>query len=116
MRFTRLLAVACLAFSALVSAQQLATNAGAISGDVTESAGAAIPGVKVPLTSPAMQGAQVFTTNEQGNYRFPDVPIGLYRITYEAAGFATVDRREVNVTLGVALTINTMMTPSTQQQ
>src|SRR5271166_1682926 len=116
MRFAPLLAVACLAFSTFISAQQLATNAGAINGEVTDSSGAAIPGVKVTITSPALQGQQVFITNEQGNYRFPDVPIGIYRITYEAAGFATFDRREVNVTLGVALTINTTMTPSTQQQ
>ena len=111
MRFIRLLAAACLAFSTIISAQQLATNAGAINGEVTDTSGAAIPGVKVTISSPALQGEQVFTTNEQGNYRFPDVPIGLYRITYEASGFATVDRRQVNVTLGFTVTINTTMTP-----
>src|SRR3984957_16561122 len=116
MRFIRLLAAACLAFSAIISAQQLATNAGAINGEVTDTSGAAIPGVKVTISSPALQGEQVFTTNEQGNYRFPDVPIGLYRITYEASVFATVDRRQVNVTLGFTVTINTTMTPSTQQE
>ena len=56
--------------------------------------------MKVTITSPALQGEQTFVTNEQGNYRFPDVPIGLYRILFEATGFATVDRRQVNVTLG----------------
>jgi hypothetical protein len=86
MRFAQVLTAVCLAFSTVVSAQQLATNAGAINGEVTDSSGAAIPGVKVTITSPALQGQQVFTTNEQGNYRFPDVPIGLYRITYEAPG------------------------------
>ena len=116
MRFIQLLAAACLTFSTIISAQQLATNAGAINGEVTDSSGAPIPGVKVTITSPALQGQQVFTTNEQGNYRFPDVPIGLYRITYEASGFATIDRRQVNVTLGFTVTINTTMTPSTQQQ
>jgi Carboxypeptidase regulatory-like domain len=116
MRFIKLLTAFCLSFSTFISAQQLATNAGAINGDVTDSSGAAIPGVKVTITSPALQGQQVFVTNEQGNYRFPDVPIGVYRILFEASGFATVDRQQVNVTLGFSLTINTVMTPSTQQQ
>src|SRR5271163_4828154 len=92
--FGQLLAGVCLAFSTVIFAQQLATNAGAINGAVTDSSGAAIPGVKVTISSPALQGVQVFTTTEQGNYRFPDVPIGLYRILYEASGFATIDRRE----------------------
>src|ERR1700722_18155130 len=114
MRFALLLTA--VSFSTVVSAQQLATNAGAINGEVTDTSGAAIPGVKITITSPALAGGQVFVTNEQGNYRFPDVPIGLYRITYEASGFATIDRRQVDVTLVFTVTINTTMTPSTQQQ
>jgi hypothetical protein len=112
----RLAATACLVFAAAISAQQLATNAGAINGIVTDSSGAAIPNVKVTITSPALQGAGTFITNEQGIYRFPDVPIGLYRITYEAPGFATMVREQVNISLGFAATINITMTPSTQQQ
>src|SRR5580692_11205432 len=100
MRFAQVLAVSCLALSTIIPAQQLATNGGAINGEVTDTSGAAIPGVKVTITSPALQGQQVFVTNEQGNYRFPDVPIGLYRILFEAPGFATVDRQQVNVSLG----------------
>src|SRR5580700_3388477 len=112
----RLAATACLVFAAAISAQQLATNAGAINGIVTDSSGAAIPNVKVTITSPALQGADTFITNEQGIYRFPDVPIGLYRITYEAPGFATMVREQVNISLGFSATINIGMTPATQQQ
>ena len=53
MRFALLLALACLAFSTAISAQQLATNGGAINGQVTDTSGSAIPGVKVTITSPA---------------------------------------------------------------
>src|SRR5579864_1470566 len=105
-----------LILSSSMFAQQIATNAGAINGTVTDSSGAAIPGVKVTITGPALQGAQVFNTNDQGSYRFPDVPIGLYRITYEAPGFATVVRADVNITLGFAATINTTMSPSSEKQ
>jgi len=105
-----------LVLATVVFGQQLATNSGAINGTVTDASGAAIPNVKVTITSPALQGAQTFATNEQGNYRFPDVPIGLYRITYEAPGFATMVREQVNITLGFSATINIGMTPATQQQ
>lgn len=112
----KILIAACLVLGSAAFGQQLATNGGAINGTVTDSSGAAIPNVKVTITSPALQGAQVFTTNDQGIYRFPDVPIGLYKISYEATGFATVVRDQVNISLGFAATINVTMTPSTQQQ
>lgn len=108
--------LAGLVLSAFMSGQQLATNSGAINGTVTDSSGAAIANVKVTVTSPALQVAQIFTTNEQGIYRFPDLPIGLYRITYEAPGFATMVREQINLTLGFSATINITMTPATQQQ
>jgi hypothetical protein len=110
------LALGVVALSMAMFAQQLATNAGAINGTVTDSSGAAIPNVKVTITSPALQGEQVFNTTNQGTYRFPDVPIGVYKITYEAPGFATLVRDQVNVTLGFTATINVTLTPSAQQQ
>src|SRR5215813_8718742 len=113
MRFTSLFLVTCLLFSAAL-AQQI--NSGAVNGTVTDSSGAAIPGVKVTATSPALQGELIFTTNEQGSYRFPALPLGIYKFTYEAQGFANVVRDKVDVTLNFAATINITMTPATQQQ
>lgn len=95
-------------------AQQV--NMGAVNGTVTDSTGAAIPNVKVTATSPALQGQQVFTTNEQGIYRFPALPLGVYKITYEAQGFGTAIRDQVTVSLNFAATINVTLTPATQQQ
>ncbi len=109
------LVIMCMAVaSSLTFAQQI--NSGAVNGTVTDSSGAAIPGVKVTATSPALQGEQVFTTNEQGSYRFPALPLGVYKFTYEAQGFASVVRDKVDVTLNFAATINVVMTPATQQQ
>jgi hypothetical protein len=97
-----------------VFAQQI--NMGAVNGTVTDGTGAAIPGVKVTATSPALQGAEVFTTNEQGIYRFPSLPIGLYKIVFEAHGFGTVERVQVSVRLNFADVINITLVPATQQQ
>src|SRR5271170_7570791 len=106
MRFKVFAVLVCLAIATAVSAQQLASNSGAINGTVTDTSGAAIPNVKVTITSPALQGEQVFTTTQQGEYRFPTVPIGLYRIQYEAPGFGTQVRDQVNIPLGFSATIN----------
>ena len=107
-------ALGCILMSSVALAQQV--NMGAVNGTVTDSSGAAIPNVKVTATSPALQGEQVFVTSETGNYRFPALPLGLYRITFEAPGFATQVREQVNVTLNFAATINVQMNPAAQQQ
>src|SRR5271167_4904342 len=87
MRLAVSFTLACVLFSAVGLAQQL--NNGAVNGTVSDSSGAAIPNVKVTATSPALQGDMEFTTTEQGTYRFPALPLGLYKFTYESAGFGT---------------------------
>jgi len=114
MRLVKLLGWASLVASAVANPQQI--NSGAVSGAVTDSSGAAIPGVIVTATSPALQGKEIFVTNEQGVYRFPALPLGIYKFTYEAPGFGTQIRNEVNVTLNFAATINVQMTPAAQKE
>ncbi len=114
MRFKSLFIAVSLFLSSFAAAQQI--NSGAVSGTVTDSSGAAIPGVKVTATSPALQGEEVFITNDQGSYRFPSLPLGVYKFTFELQGFATQVRDQVNVTLNFAATINVTLTPATQQQ
>ena len=111
-RFTATFAF--LALSALTFAQ--GPDSGAINGTVTDSSGAALPGVKVTATSPGLQGEQSSVTNQQGNYRFPSIPIGVYKLTYESAGFATVVRDQINVNVGFTAAINVQMGVASQQQ
>jgi len=114
MRSALPLIAGCYFLAAAANAQQI--NSGAVSGTVTDSSGAAIPGVKVTAKSPALQGEQVFITNEQGAYRFPALPLGVYDFTYEAPGFATEVRGRVDVTLNFAATINISLRPSSQKE
>jgi len=93
-RFTALFAVlAC----ALVIPQAMAQNpTGDITGRVTDPDGAALPGVTVTATSPALQGERITVTGGSGGYKIALVPPGTYRLTYELDGFSTVVR-EVKV-------------------
>ena len=53
---------------------------------------------------PVALGAQTTVTSETGNYRFPAVPPGDYELTYELAGFNTVKREGIQISLGFTAT------------
>ena len=46
-------------------------------------------------------------TDAEGSYRFPAIPPGEYKITYELEGFSTVVREGIRVGLGFTATVNT---------
>jgi hypothetical protein len=83
-----------------------ASTTGTIQGRVTDAQGAVLPGVTVTASSPAMIGTQTQTTNENGLYRFPAVPPGVYTLTFELAGFNSLRREGIQVTLGFTANVN----------
>ncbi len=87
-------------------AQSVGATTGAINGKVTDTTGAVLPGVSVTVASPAMQGTRSAPTSADGAYRFPAVPPGDYKITYELSGFNTVVREGIRVGLGFTATVN----------
>ena len=81
-----------------------------IIGQVTDESGAVLPGVTVSVTSPALQVPQVTdVTNEVGEYRLAPLPIGVYQVTFELAGFRPVQRQEVRLTVGFTARIDVSM-------
>ncbi len=85
-------------FAGSVFAQTSTT--GSIEGSVTDSAGAAVPGVSVKVTSPNLISAQTATTDQGGRYRILNLPPGKYAVTVEAdKGFAKFERSDVEVNL-----------------
>ena len=101
--------VAALALVLLFASSASAQTTGSITGSVTDNTNALLPGVRVTATSPAQMGAQVAVTNEQGQYRFPSVPIGTYTLKYELAGFSTLTREGIIVTIGFTASISVQM-------
>jgi hypothetical protein len=81
-----------------ISAQ---TTLASIEGRVVDETGAAMPGVTVTATSPALQvGQAVRVSGPDGAYRITDLPIGEYRLTFELTGFRTMVRDGVALTAG----------------
>ena len=109
---------ACLSFlfPNVLLAQTVGATTGSINGKVVDPSDALLPGVTVTIAAPQMQGTQTAVTNEEGNYRFPGIPPGTYRVTYELPGFATVVREGIRVTLGFTATLNVTMQVSSLQE
>jgi outer membrane receptor protein involved in Fe transport len=61
-------------------------------------------------------GELVAVTNDQGQYRFPSLPPGEYRIVYELAGFTTVVRERIVVNVGFSATLNVQLSLGTIQE
>ncbi|MEO8436192.1 MAG: carboxypeptidase-like regulatory domain-containing protein [Pyrinomonadaceae bacterium] len=88
-----------LLFPIVASAQ----STSAVTGVVRDPAGAAIAGVAVTLTDTKTSKELTTTTDDQGTYRFSQVPPGQgFKLTFSAAGFQTLVINDV--ALGVATT------------
>jgi hypothetical protein len=116
--FTGLLAVlAVLSLSTPAFAQGGgASSTGTIQGRVSDSQGAVLPGVTVTATSPSALGAQTTVTSETGNYRFPALPPGNYELTFELAGFNSLKRSGISISLGFVANVNVELALATLQE
>src|SRR6476469_2902072 len=93
-----------------------ASSTGTIQGRVTDAQGAVLPGVTVTATSPSALGAQTTVTSETGNYRFPAVPPGNYELTFELAGFNSLKRSGISISLGFVSNVNVELALATLQE
>ncbi len=86
---------AVLILTAIPAAAQLPT--GTILGTVRDSSGASIPGAMVTLRNTDTNLTKTETTEADGSYRFPELPVGHYEIKAEAAGFRTETHTGLNL-------------------
>ena len=94
--------VSVLALLAAAGAMAQALPQSTITGKVT-SEGLPLPGVRVTVSSPSVQGSRTAGTTEAGDYVLPFLPSGDYTVTFELAGMQTVTRK---VTLAAGWTEN----------
>src|SRR6516165_10388142 len=96
----------CLLSSTLLPAQ---STGGRILGRVADSTGAVIANVKVTLTNEATGVAAETSTNATGDYTFPQVPVGSYRLEFDLSGFKKNVQKGVQVDLNQVVTVNSTM-------
>src|SRR6516225_7399097 len=80
-------------------------NRATISGTVTDSSGAAIPGVTVTVTD---ESGLTFTaqTNTAGQYTVPSLLVGTYAVKFEIQGFKTFVRDKLTVQVAQTLRLD----------
>ncbi len=93
-----------------------ASSTGTIQGRVADSSGGVLPGVTVTAASTSMIGVQTQVTNENGTFRFPAVPPGVYSLSFELPGFTAVKREGVEISLGFTANVSAEMKVATLQE
>ncbi len=76
------------------------TAQGRISGQVTDSTGAAVPNATVNIENTGTHVSRTLQTNSTGDYSAPSIDPGVYAITVEAPGFTKVVRERVQIEVG----------------
>ncbi len=80
-------------------------STGTLSGVVQDPNGAALPGVAIVLKNVGTGAARTVTTNEEGRWTIPALPVGTYEVSYELAGFKKRIREQVEVEASVPRTL-----------
>lgn len=86
---------ASLLITGIASAQGI--SRGSITGTVSDSSGAVIPGLKLTVTHTQTGTSREVETNASGVYVVTSIPSGTYDLTAEMAGFQTQVIREVGL-------------------
>src|SRR5437870_13059249 len=75
------------ALTAAICCAQVAT--GNLRGSVSDSSGGVLPNCSVTITHTSTGLVRKVTTNEQGDFNAPSLPVGEYKIAVGASGFQT---------------------------
>jgi len=81
----------------VMSFAALAQDRGAISGVVTDTSGAVVPGAKLVLQNPATNLSRDVLSANDGGYTFVNLPAGDYKVTGAKEGFRSVETPQVHV-------------------
>lgn len=82
---------------------------GTISGTITDPNGAVVPFAFVIITNEKTNFYQSVNANHEGFYEFKDVPRGVYKLKFEAGGFAVKELTQVSVNGGGEETQNAQL-------
>lgn len=88
----------------LASKQIYAQGNATLTGGVSDPNGAVIAAAMVKATNQATNISYDTQSTDAGLYRFPTLPVGIYKITVEATGFKSSQIQNVTLTVGQTVT------------
>ena len=102
---TRLASAAAIAvcLCALPTSASAQAVTGTLLGNITDSSGAAVPGVSVTATEVQTNVSRTTVSNEAGHYTFSSLPNGRYSVSAELQGFKKVIRNNVEVEVNTTI-------------
>jgi hypothetical protein len=81
-----------------------------MTGVVSDTSGAVLPGVTVEVSSPALiERVRSVVSDGTGRYRVIDLPAGVYSVTFTLTGFGTVQQEGIELSGSLTATVNTQM-------
>ncbi len=101
--------VSLLAILALVAPHlgaQNAVSSGGLTGEVTDTSGAVLSGVRVEIRNLGTGLVQTTATGAHGDFRFPILPTGIYTVRFTHNGFSQVRADGIVVRIGETSTLN----------
>src|ERR1035438_2922062 len=83
-----------------------AASGGSLSGTLKDASGAVVPGAKLTLVNTALKTEYTTTSDGQGFYSFPNLPVARYDLTVEATGFRSQKKTEVMMDTDAAIRVD----------
>jgi Carboxypeptidase regulatory-like domain len=96
--WVRVCLLACGSLTLCVAA--MGQTNGAIRGIVNDPSGAVVPGVTVTATLTGQASPRAVTSDKDGAFDIPELPVGTYDVSAEATGFKRFLAKDVVVTIG----------------
>ena len=97
--------------SPLTYAQELSSVKGGLSGVVTDSSGAAIPGAELTVTGAA--DTRSITSDASGHFVVGNLTPGMYQIKVQKEGFKVAEAKNVEVVINRSSSVNLLLQPGT---
>ncbi|HVQ37633.1 MAG TPA: carboxypeptidase regulatory-like domain-containing protein [Pyrinomonadaceae bacterium] len=98
-----------------LSASALAQTTGSISGMVKDEKGAILPKANVTLREVTTNSSRSTTTDDEGRYRFNNLPVGDYEVTIETSGFGKYVQSGITLALNQDAVIDASLQPGSVQ-
>ena len=102
--------IACLILVAVAPLIGQAVN-GTLLGTLTDSSGAVVPNATVTANEVSTGVVRATQSNTSGNYVFPDLPPGTYKVLAEAQGFKKAERSDLRIEVNTTVRADLTMQP-----
>src|SRR6266576_6052238 len=89
MKFTRVFCAVLVALIAAVSTRGQSVSTSQVSGTIRDTSGSVVPEARVQLTQTSTGLARSATSDSDGSYLIPNLPIGPYQLQVTKEGFRT---------------------------